>query len=764
MTPRFEADKEIQIKKTVCWPSPGCSGCGLLVQVKNNKIVGMRGNPQAPSQGFVCKERFPHIVKWLEHPCQLKYPLKRVGERGDNRWERVTWEQALDDISTVIMQITKQYGAESLAFTEGTYRADVYGIRGRFTNLLSNPANIGCTGSACFCNRVALNYALGGAPDGEGAGVSTEVLNKSKCLVFSGINVSGSYPRSWTYIKKRLSQEPRPKVIAIDPRRTKIVDEADLWLQIRPGTDTALMLAWLYIIIGENLYDKEFVKDWTFGFEQLKERVSEYTPEKVAEITWIPVEKIRESARIYATHKPSSIIVGLATDEFGLNGLRFEQARRCLSAVTGNMAALKSERPQGPGPIIKGQIGIRDAILQLEGKCPLQQRNKQVGSDRFKIMAWPAYEITNKLYNEVYGIPQCMSGHNFLAHQPSIWRAILTEKPYPIKAMITWTSNPLLNAANTKIVYKALKSSNLNLHVVLEHFMTPTALLADYVLPVASKLEKPMCSSVSDYGTEFQCGERAIEPLGERRPDYDFFRDLAIRLGLGEYFPWQTEEKFHEYRLKPLGISFKEAATERYSIHSDEPWTYETINPKTGKPTGFATPSGKFELYSNILKNLGYDPLPFYEEPPESPLRTPQLFKDYPLILITGGRWLPQYHSEFRQVGMGTREQHPYPLTEIHPQTAECLGIRDGDWIYIETLRGVIKQKAKLTTGIDPRVVNVQHGWWYPEQPAQEPWLHGLWESNVNVLTIDDPDMCDRLGGGSAYRALLCKVYKVQTL
>ena len=320
-----------------------------------------------------------------------------------------------------------------------------------------------------------------------------------------------------------------------------------------------------------------------------------------------------------------------------------------------------------------------------------------------------------------------------------------------------------LNAANTKIVYKALKSSNLELHVVSEHFMTPTALLADYVMPIASKFEKPMCSTIEDFSSIFVCGQRAIKPMGERRPDYDVFRELAIRLGFGEYFPWETEAEFHEYRLEPMGITFKEAATEKYTVVGDEPWTYKTINPRTGKPTGFATPSGKFELYSNVLEELGYDPLPFYEEPPESPISTPEVAKEFPLILITGGRWLPQYHSEHRQLGMGMREQHPDPLTEIHPDTAKDLGIDDGDWVYIETLRGVIKQRVKLTSGIHPKVVNVQHGWWFPEQPAQEPWLHGLWESNVNVLTMDDPDACDRLGGGYVCRALLCTVYKVQT-
>jgi thiosulfate reductase / polysulfide reductase chain A len=250
--------------------------------------------------------------------------------------------------------------------------------------------------------------------------------------------------------------------------------------------------------------------------------------------------------------------------------------------------------------------------------------------------------------------------------------------------------------------------------------------------------------------------------MGERRSDYDFFRDIGIKFGFGEYFPWETEEELAEYRLKPLGITFKEAAG-RYGIFSDEPWLYNTINPRTGKPTGFATKTGKIELYSNVLEELGYDPLPFYEEPPESPVRTPEVTKDYPLILTTGSRVRPLFHSENRQLGIGMREQHPNPLMDIHPDTASKYGIVDGDWAWIETKRGVIKQKAHVTEAIHPKVVNVEANWWFPEQPRQEPWLMGIFQSGANVLTLNDLDACDPISGGWAMRALLCKVYKVQT-
>jgi thiosulfate reductase/polysulfide reductase chain A len=758
-----DSEKGVETKKTICWPSPGClSSCGILVNVKDGKIISMRGNPDFPGNwGSVCSKRFPHLIKWLYHPDQLMYPLKRKGERGENKWERISWDQALDEIADKLKQLKEQYGAETLSVIEGTYRTDLYGIRGRFLNLFGNPQNAASPGITCTCNKEAIDMMLAGASLPSMIR-SLDKENSPQCLVFCGTNLPEARVIAWRQIKKYLQQEHKPKVIVIDPRKTEVAENADIWLQIRPGTDTALFMAWLNVIFEEHLYDKEFVDKWTYGFEQLKQRAKEYSPEKVAGITWLPADKIRESARLYAKNKPAAIILGLAADHIGLNSIRVEQARICLHAITGNVRSEYGETPIGPGPLINGKMGIRDAMLQLEDKCTPEQRKKQLGADRFKLMTWPGYEIISKCYKKVYGVPLYMCGHAFSVAEPLIWRSILEEKPYPTTALITWTSNPIINAANTKLVYKALKSPNLKLHVVLEHMMTPTALLADYVLPAASKLERGILSTTEDFTPVFKAGERAVAPLGERKHDYYFFREMAIRLGFGEYFPWKDEEEFYNYRLSPLGITFEQAAREKFIVSSDKPWTYDSVNPATGKQTGFATPSGKLELFSNVLKDLGYDPLPFYEEPPESPVRTPEVAREYPLILTTGGRFQPQFQSEHRQLGMGLREQHPEPLVEIHPDTARKMGIAEGDWTYIETLRGVIKQKAKITDRIHPDVVNCEHCWWFPEQPAQEPWLHGLWQSNANVLTTDELDMCDPLTGGWPMRALLCKIYKVQ--
>ncbi len=737
----------IEVKRSLCVMCG--ANCGVLVYVKDGKIVKIRGNPDNPvSRGNTCK-RVAHVIQWLNHPSQLMYPLKRVGNRGEGKWQRITYEEALDEIAEKLRELKEKYGAETLATSEGTLRYAEFWMRARFMNLFGSPNNFH-PGVICGLNRESLGAAIAGFR----VGSKSSDLRYTRCVVIQGSNPRGSSGGGAAQLRRIKEMEPgRLRVIVIDPRDTGIAtEEQDIHLQIRPGTDAALMLAWLNVIINEELYDKDFVKNYTFGFDKLAERVQEYPPQLAADITGIPADKIIETARIFGTTKPATIFGGVATDMIGFNATRVEQATACLLAVTGNIDIPGGKLiPMYPGVEIDGKRPLRDSDLELTNMLSKEQKAKHIGGDRFRLMSYPGYEAWAPGYKRTYGVPG-PTMHTVTANEPLIYRGIINGEPNRIRALLTWGSNIVVRTGNTNLVYKALTSPNLELSVVLDFMLTPSAELADYVMPSASWAERPYWTTSEDFSAACRFGEAALEPMGERKDDFYFWRGLGIRLGQEEYWPWKTHEEVMEYRAKPIGLNFEELIKAGGFAPPVQFKKYEK--------RGFATNTGKFELYSTVLEKIGYDPLPYYREPPESPISTPEVARDYPLILTTGGRSSPQYHSEFHQMATGMRERHPDPIVDINTETARQLGINDGDWVYIETRRGRIKQKAHVTDGIRPDVVNCEASWWYPEMRGEEPSLHGLWESSVNILTADDPDACDELVGGQVLRALLCKVYK----
>jgi len=344
------------------------------------------------------------------------------------------------------------------------------------------------------------------------------------------------------------------------------------------------------------------------------------------------------------------------------------------------------------------------------------------------------------------------------AHPPSVVRAMITGDPYPVKALIVCDNNPLITWPNAKSVYRAHKSPNLDIIVTMDIFMTPSAELSDYVLPMACWLERPaliLPHSDQDFMTVAERAlPAAIEGEYAYKTEYDVWRELSIRLGLRQYWPRETLEAEYDFRLKSWGFSLHELiAKGQHYIPTPQYRKHEQI--------GFGTPTGKVELYSTTLEMLGYDPLPHYKEPYETPVSCPELAKKYPLSLITGGRVRPLYHSEWRQVD-SVRKQHPDPIVQIHPDTAADRNIKEGDWVWIEGDRGRIRMKAQLFDGLAPEVVHAEHGWWFPELPGEDPWLHGAWESNVNVLTGDDPEHCNPITGAWGLKTVLCDVYKVK--
>jgi anaerobic selenocysteine-containing dehydrogenase len=719
----------MEAKKSSCW---FCyAGCPVIVHIEGDRVLKVDGDREGAYNGFTCEKgrAGPEIH---DHPTRLNHPLKRVGERGENRWQRITWDQALDEIATKLDQIRKNHGPEAVANSRGNWKPN-YMFMTRFFNIFGSP-NYSGPGNICFNNESAISTATFGGY------VFPELGSKTRCLVIWAKNPATSTPHRWAHMLKLQNQGM--KMIVIDPRPSPATQVADFWLQLRPGTDGALALAWIHTIINEGLYDKEFVERWTTGFDKLAERVSRYDAEWAAEITRVQAEQIRESARIYAKSKPACIMGGDKIDQLGRNASQAFRSICMLRSITGNLDVPGGDLLGGYGESLKV---INETEIDFGEALPETQREKQLGADRFRLTSWKAYEI---MAGHVKQNP-CQvldSPHDLCAaHQPTLLRTILTGKPYPVKALIVTANNILLQAQNTKLVYEAL--NKLDLLVVYDIFMTPTAMMADYVLPSTTWLERPLLE-VEPIFNSIDAAERVVQPLYERKDDYYLWSELGKRLGQGEYWPWRSLEEVCDYRLKPLGYTLRGFVKAEHKWIPPEYKKYERY--------GFATPSGRVELYSRIFEKLGYDPLPNYEEPHQSFIRTPEIAKEYPLILAMKGTNREFIHSTYRQIEK-LRKRHPDPIAQLNPQTAQKYGISEGDWIYIDTMLGRVKQKVTLHSEALPDVVYAEHGWWYPERTDAE--LLGLWESNLSVLIDEDPENCDEIYGSWPHGGL-CKIHK----
>jgi len=537
-------------------------------------------------------------------------------------------------------------------------------------------------------------------------------FENSKCIVLWGLDVESSY-RANFYRQIKAGLDNGAKLIVIDPRRNWFAERADVWMQIRPGTDCALALGLLNVIINKGLYDKEFVKKWTVGFDKLRSHVQGYTPQKIEEITWIPAEKIKEAAQIYANNSPAAIGTGIGGLCQNINAFQTNRAIAILVSVTGNIDI--------PG-------GHIDHTLILKDKATMAAQYDAAFGDL------NSAQIENRL--TIGRIPK--NDGFIMAHSEAVFPAIREGIPYPVKALLSIGTNHIISKDNSMFVRDTLMK--LNFFVVSDLFMTPTAEIADIVLPPAHWSERGDIIDVYTKNYIF-CHEKIVDPPDECWDDKKILIELAKKIGLVGY--WESVEEFLNERLIRIGMTFDDFK-KKHIIES--PVTHR----KHEKYKGFKTSSKKVELYSEPLEKIGSDPLPVFREPPESPVSNPELSKKYPLILITGVKSLAYFHSSYRNIPK-LRKILPEPLLEIHPEAAKSRDIEDGDWVEIKTERGSVRHKAKLSEKIHKGVVAAPHGWWYG-------YKDGWKEVNINILTdgkIYDPDV-----GSSCLKGLLCEVRK----
>ena len=693
-----------QVVKTACQLC--LNHCGMNVYVKDGKITRVDGMAEHPlSQGFLCiKGR--QAVDYVYSEDRLLHPMKRK----DGGWKRISWDEALDTIANKLTDIKEKYGAPSFATYIGEALEALIPTGGfsilRFMDVFGSP-NLTCAETCSKVKMQAERLTFGmWLPCCLSPG-------ESKCIILWGHNRYVSSPAVAQPIT--VARKKGAKLIVIDPRRTPSAKEADIHIQPRPGTDGALLLGMLHTIITEGLYDKEFVNNWTVGFDKLAERIEQYPPAEAERSTGVPAEKIKEIARMFATIKPACILLGWTPIDQSASGFQASRAICILNTITGNL-----DIPGGSRQIAMDPINFL-GLLDIWGDMP-----KALGEDEYP------------LFCRLHGV------WVFSISPPSIWAdAILKEKPYPVKAMVIAATDPMVTAPNTNKFKQALEK--LDFLVVMDIFMTPTAEMADIVLPAVTFLERTDIlhgNYQSIYAIPYALlGKKARKEAGESWPDWKFWAELAKRMGYGEYFPWQTAEELIDYYLEPSGVTVRQLKENPSGISfgqiKDE--EYFRQHPEQQR---FPTPSGKVELYCEALEQMGYDPLPHYTEPPESPVASPDLAREYPLILTTGARLMAYKNTTLRNLPK-LHKKTPEAAVEIHPQSAEKYGISDGDMVIVESKRGSIEIRAQVTEDIMPGVINIPYGW------AQ---------CNVNILT-DDAPACQESGYPSL-KSILCRLKK----
>jgi anaerobic selenocysteine-containing dehydrogenase len=648
--------------------------CGMLTYIKDGKVIKVEGDRENPhNKGVLCAQG-RSARQMLYNPNRLRYPMRRLSKEDDAEFKRITWDEAIGIIAEKLQEVKKKYGSQTLAFVKGPVRPMIDQTFQRFAYAYGTP---NYSGNWSYCvgpKMIGYTYTFGKTRHGTPFMPWSDFKN-SKFILLLGTNPAITFIHRHPRIMSDIldAKEKGAKLAVVDPRFTETASKADFYLPIKPGTDAALILAMIQIIISEGLHDAEFVEKYTVGFDRLTEHVKKYSPEYAEEVTGIPAESIVELSRLFASTKPACLDrrEGVLHHTNSTHTLR---AMAILLAITGNVDTLGGLQ-FNPG----NKYGSVTRKERLGDK-------KSIWAERY-----PLAEDATAVFAD----------------------AILTGEPYPIKAMIVAIANPIQEYPNTTKVKEALR--NLDFLVVHELFMTETAKMADIVLPASTFFEKTeLCKTqnlaLSKY---FQVSHKVMEPLYESLPEWKFICLLAKKMGL-EGFDFGSEEEIIDEILKPAGV--KVADLGESGVYS-KPFEVGAL-----RRDGFNTSSGKIEIFSEQLRALNYDPLPSYVEPLETKMSKPDAAKKYPFTLITGSKTSVFHHSQQRNYTW-LREYVPDPVVEINERTASRLNIREGERVIVEGLRGETTLIAKLTTGIREDVVSVTHGW------------EG--EANINYLTDD---------------------------
>ena len=733
-----------EVKPTNCHYCGYC--CAFLATVEDGRVTDLVPDPSRyPYDERIlagCR-RWRMNLDALDGPDRVNYPLRRAGKRGGNEWERVSWDEALDDIAARLRALADEHGPETLASAIGGPHASFWPLH-RFMNLFGSPNNMGI-GQICWNPRIWMDALTFGWT------VEADIVpGVTECLFIWGTNPAQSDNSAfWRSILAFARSDAA--LVVVDPRRTQAAAVADLWLPVRPGTDCTLALGLLHVIIGEGLVDRAFVDAWCHGFDELAEHVRPYTPAHVAAVCGLPEDDIVRAARLFGRAGAAALVSGRGVDQVGANVAPTHRAICCLRAVTGNV-----DKP-GSCVLAEGPDFVSEMELEMSDALAPERRARCLNTPFTPLQCYDGYDRARKLTEKLGRTLPERYLTSALPHL--VLRAMEEGEPYPVRALIVNATNPLLTYADTHRVFDALMG--LDLLVVLDYYMTPTAMIADYVLPAAGAIERPVLQVHGGVANMGYGGPAAVEPYYERRTDYDVFRGLGLRLGQEDAWPEETLADAFAAQLARAGMDWD--AFCQLGIYWQPPAhaKHELPGPD-GRPQGFATTTGKIELSSEFLPTLGGPRLP---EPaaPAAPLCSPELVEDAEraggahLPMITGSRKQP-YNASMYFNNPAFRQKSPHPVAEVSEATAGRLGLKPGDRVEIATDKGSARFILE-TAPLRDDLVNVDYGWWHPEWEPGGPDLGGMWESNVNCLTSCEPG--EPLIGTWSYNAIDCVIRRI---
>lgn len=683
--------------------------CGMKLHVEGGRVTRVEDRENYPA-GPLCVKGLA-VLEEQYHPDRLLYPLKRTTPKGSGRdpgWTRISWDEAYKTIAARLNEVKTKYGPEKVGFFVGDPKEPRPAVQ-RLAYTFGSP-NFGTESSLCSRSTVMASQLTFGLVTGGGR----PTKETGTCLIWTR-NLANTAP--FEIERLRLARKQGVKFVVVDPRITATVQQAaDLHLQLRPGTDGALALGMIHLMVKDGLFDSDFAARWTSGFPELAKYAEEFPPEEVERITWVPKERVAEAVRLLATHRPVTWIGSPSATVHSSNGLQNHRAILCLIALTGDFDVPGGLTiPTHPLPI--HMFGGNAEFTRERDLWP-DLRKKRIDQDRFPVWARFNSEIQMNLLPEYIREGQIKAMVMFGAN-----------------AMM-WPQSPLYQEAIGKLEFA----------VAADYFLRPwTHDFVDMVLPAAMALER--MNPIALFGRKIYLREPVVPPLGEAKPDWVIALEIGSHLGYGKEFWNGDETQALNSILRSVGLTVEDlrrGGADGVTVPASGPELFRKYEKgllrADGKP-GFDTPSGKVELASRILTDYGFDPLPRYREPVESPLSTPELAREFPMVLNTGSRVLMFTHSKLRELP-SLRKLMPCAVVNIHPEDAEAQDISQNDEVYLESPHGRIQLKANIAEHVLPGVVDVSHGWA---------------DANINEVV---GRYFDPISGFPAFKEGLCRVTK----